>query len=138
MTPSHPASNRRRVLRAIAGAGLAAPMLATRALSQTAPTELTMLAWHGHAEKDVVAEFEARHNVRIRPKYYVGGDNMLALISQSPPGTYDLIQADAEYVQQLVAAGQVEQLQPRDYPFDDFFPEFHRFPATGWATSCIR
>ena len=129
MTPSHPASNRRRVLRAIAGAGLAAPMLATRALSQTAPTELTMLAWHGHAEKDVVAEFEARHNVRIRPKYYVGGDSMLALISQSPPGTYDLIQADAEYVQQLVAAGQVEQLQPRDYPFDDFFPEFHRFPG---------
>jgi spermidine/putrescine transport system substrate-binding protein len=129
MTTFHPASNRRRVLRAIAGAGIAAPMLATRALSQTPPTELTMLAWHGHAEKDVVAEFEARHNVRIRPKYYVGGDNMLALISQSPPGTYDLIQADAEYVQQLVAAGHVEQLQPRDYPFDDFFPEFHRFPG---------
>lgn len=131
MTTHHFAPTRRRVLTGLAAAGgaLAAPMLPVRALAQSKPTELTMLAWHGHAEKDVVAEFEARHNIKIRPKYYVGGDNMLALISQSPPGTYDLIQADAEYVQQLVAAGHLEQLQPRDYPFDDFFPEFHRFPG---------
>ncbi|SFQ04512.1 spermidine/putrescine transport system substrate-binding protein [Variovorax sp. PDC80] len=122
---------RRRLIRgaAVAGAALALPGLAQRAFAQAKPTELTMLAWYGHAEKDVVAEFEAQHNVKIRPKYYVGGDNMLALISQSPPGTYDLIQADAEYVQQLVRAGHVERLQPADYPFDDFFPEFHRFPG---------
>ncbi len=91
--------------------------------------ELTMLAWPGHAEPDIVAAFEQRHNVRVRAKYYTGGDNMLGLIAQSPPGTFDLILSDAEYVQQLREAGHIEALDPRDYPFDDFFPEFQKFPG---------
>ena len=28
---------------------------------------------------------------KFKPKYYAGGDNMLGLIAQSPPGTYDII-----------------------------------------------
>ena len=129
--PCAHAPTRRRLLQAGAAsaAALALSGIGTRALAQSKPAELTMLAWYGHAEKDVVGEFETLHNVKIRPKYYVGGDNMLALISQSPPGTYDLVQADAEYVQQLVRAGHLETLQPADYPFDDFYPEFQRFPG---------
>lgn len=88
-----------------------------------------MLAWYGHAEPDIVAEFEEQHGVKVKPKYYTGGDNMLALISQSPPGTYDLILSDAEYVQQLNAAGHIEKLDPSDYPFDDYYPEFQQFPG---------
>ena len=92
-------------------------------------TEMTKLAWYGQAEPDAVAEFEALHNVKITPKYYVGGEQMLALLAQSPAGTYDLIHADAEYVQQLVRANFVEKLHAEDYPFDDFYPEFHNFPG---------
>lgn len=112
---------------AVGGGLLAAPFISRLAFA--APVELTMLAWYGHAEPDVVAEFEAANNVKFKPKYYTGGDNMLALISQSPPGTYDVILSDAEYVQQLNDAGYIEKLDPEDYPFDDFFPEFHRFPG---------
>src|SRR3546814_5123069 len=83
-----------------------------------AAVELTMLAWYGHAEPDVVAEFEAANNVKFKPKYYTGGDNMLALIAQSPPGTFDVILSDAEYVQQLNAAGYIEKLDPADYTLD--------------------
>jgi spermidine/putrescine transport system substrate-binding protein len=90
---------------------------------------LNMLAWYGHAEPDIVAEFEAQNNCKIKPKYYTGGDNMLALIAQSPIGTYDLILSDAEYVPQLQKAGYIEKLNPKDYPFDDFFPEFQKFPG---------
>lgn len=96
-------------------------------LAFAAPVELTMLAWYGHAEPDVVAEFEAENNVKFKPKYYTGGDNMLGLISQSPPGTFDIILSDAEYVQQLNAAGYIEELDPKDYAFDDYFPEFQKF-----------
>ena len=70
-----------------------------------------------------------QNNVKFKPKYYTGGDNMLGLISQSPPGTFDVILSDAEYVQQLNAAGYIEELDPADYPFDDFFPEFQQFPG---------
>ncbi|MTE01187.1 extracellular solute-binding protein [Paracoccus sp. YIM 132242] len=117
----------RRAALALGAAALATPMLSRRAFA--APTELTMLAWYGHAEPDIVAEFEAAHNVKFVPKYYTGGDNMLGLISQSPPGTFDVILSDAEYVQQLNAAGYIEALDPADYPFDEFFPEFHKFPG---------
>jgi spermidine/putrescine transport system substrate-binding protein len=51
----------------------------------------------------LVRPWRARHrwrvrranNVKFKPKYYAGGDNMLGLIAQSPPGTYDIILSDA-------------------------------------------
>ena len=95
-------------------AATAFPMIITSNKSLAAPTELNMLAWYGHGEQDVVAEFEAMHNVKFRPKYYAGGDNMLALIAQSPPGTYDIILSDGEFVQQLNEADYIEQLDHND------------------------
>mgnify|MGYP002738455905 FL=1 len=121
---------RRQFLRgatALAGGVLATPFLNRRAFAQ--PVELTMLAWYGHAEPDVVAAFEAENNVKFKPKYYTGGDNMLGLIAQSPPGTFDVILSDAEYVQQLNAAGYIEELDPADYHFNEYFPEFQQFPG---------
>ncbi len=121
--------SRRDFVRKMGGvAGFAAasslfPFSAARAQDQ-----LTMLTWNGFAEPEVVGDFERQHGVKIRAKYYTGGDEMLALISQSPPGTYDVILADGEYVQQLRVAGYIESLDPKDYPFNDYFPEFRHFP----------
>ena len=82
------------------------------------PTQINMLAWYGHAEPDVVSEFEEENNVRFVPQYYAGGDNMLALIAQSPPGTYDIILSDAEFVQQLNLAGYIEEMDASLFNFD--------------------
>ena len=113
---------------AVAGV-FAAPLVLTGRKALAAPTEINMLAWYGHGEPDVVDEFEKMHNVKFKPKYYAGGDNMLALIAQSPPGTYDVILSDAEFVQQLDAAGYIEEMDPADYPLDDLFPEYRNFPG---------
>ncbi len=118
---------RRDVLRIGGGVVLSAPFV-SRAWAQT--TEINMLAWYGHGEPDIVGEFEAANNVKFVPKYYAGGDNMLALIAQSPPGTYDLILSDAEFVQQLNALGYIEPLEAADYPFDDMLhQDFTKFPG---------
>ena len=93
---------------------------------------MTLLAWYGNGEPDVVGAFEEANKVKIQSKYYTGGDNMLALIGQSPPGTFDVILSDAEYVTQLRAADYLEKLDPSDYPFDDFFTEFQKFPVAGF------
>ena len=118
--------NRRAVLAGTAAA-LSAPYL-NRAWAAD-PVEINMLAWYGHGEPDMVEEFEKENNVKFVPKYYAGGDNMLALIAQSPPGTYDIILSDAEFVQQLNAAGYIEEMDPSNYDFDDFYPEFQKFPG---------
>lgn len=127
MTLDRTRLSRRTLLKAAGGATLATPFLSIRASAQT--VNLSMLAWAGHAEPDIVGAFEEANNVKFIPKYYTGGDNMLGLIAQSPPGTYDVILSDAEYVQQLNAAGYIEALNPEDYHFDDFFPEFQKFPG---------
>lgn len=118
---------RRKALGLTAGLTLSMPFI-SRAWAST--TELNMLAWYGHGESDIVGAFEEANNVKFKPKYYAGGDNMLALIAQSPPGTYDVILSDAEFVQQLNAAGYIEQLDASDYPFDDMLHEdFTSFPG---------
>jgi spermidine/putrescine transport system substrate-binding protein len=100
----------------------------SRAWAQT--VEINMLAWYGHGEPDMVGAFEAANNVKFKPKYYAGGDNMMALIAQSPPGTYDIILSDGEFVQQLNAAGYIEELNAADYPFDDMLhDDFKQFPG---------
>ena len=122
--------NRRQLLKAGGAAVLTTPFV-SRAWAVT--TEINMLAWYGHGEPDVVAEYEEANNVKFVPKYYAGGDNMLALIAQSPPGTYDLILSDAEFVQQLNAAGYIEEMNAADYPLDDMLHEdFSQFPGH-WA-----
>ena len=68
--------SRRRVL-----AYGAATALSTLIWAWAAPVEINMLAWYGHGEPDIVAEFEAANNVKFKPKYYAGGDNMLGLIA---------------------------------------------------------
>ncbi|WP_299652368.1 PotD/PotF family extracellular solute-binding protein [uncultured Tateyamaria sp.] len=127
MSQSKMTFTRRGLLTSAAGAALTVPMI-NRAWAQD-PVQINMLAWYGHAEPDIVAEFEAENNVKFVPKYYAGGDNMLALIAQSPPGTYDLILSDAEFVQQLNAAGYIDEMDASLFPFDDFYPEYQNFPG---------
>jgi len=118
---------RRDILKYGGALGMSLPFINS---VKAAPTEINMLAWYGHGEPDMVAEFEAANNVKFKPKYYAGGDNMLALIAQSPPGTYDLILSDAEFVQQLNAAGYIEEMDAADYPFDDMLhDDFTQFPG---------
>ncbi len=124
-------ASRRDILK-YAGASATA-MLATpfvhRAWAQT--VEINMLSWYGLAEPDMVEEFEATRNVKFVPKYYAGGDNMLAALSQSPAGTYDIIHTDAEYARILIAQGNlIDELDPDDYPFDDMlYADFQNFPG---------
>ena len=57
---------------ALAGAA-AAPFVVTSRKAFAEPVEINMLSWYGLAEPDMVAAFEAEHNVKFKPKYYAGG-----------------------------------------------------------------
>jgi spermidine/putrescine transport system substrate-binding protein len=93
---------------------------------------LNVLTWPGHGDPYMVGPFEGRYGVRVRVKEYVGGDQLLAIINSTPPGVYDVVLADAEVVQQMVAADRIEPLNAADYPFSDYWPEFQKFPPH-WA-----
>jgi len=88
---------------------------------------LNMLSWPGHGDPAMVGPFEEKYGVKVKVKEYVGGDQLLAIVNSTPPGTYDVILADAEVVEELVAANQIVQLNPNDYAFDQYWPQFQRF-----------
>ena len=124
-------SSRRNILKYAAGAALVAPFAPYIRRARAEPVEINMLSWYGLAEPDMVEAFEAQHNVKFKPKYYAGGDNMLAALVQSPPGTFDIIHTDAEYARILIERGDlIDEMNPADYPFDDMLHEdFTRFPG---------
>lgn len=123
----------RRKFMSLAGATGAGLLMSSRGIWAQETTEefkgkeLNVLTWPGHGDPYMVGAFEERYGVRVRVKEYVGGDQLLAIINSTPPGVYDVILADAEVVEQLVDADQIEPLDPADYPFADFFPEFQKF-----------
>ncbi len=125
---AHPGVRRRGVLKAAAGtAAMAAPSLWLPAHAAD-PVVLNYLSWPGNADPTIVGEFEKANNCKIRIKEYVGGDQMMAVVNQSPPGTFDVVLADAEYMHLLKAANFIEELNPADYPLKDLWPEFQKFP----------
>lgn len=79
----------------------------------------TCWAWYKHGEPDIFAQYIAASNAKLVPKYDVVGDNMLALIAQSPLGMHDLLLSDMAFVQQHNLADYIEEMSPGNYPSDD-------------------
>lgn len=120
--------SRRTVLH---GLGIGATALAAPSIlrAQDSDKVINFLTWPGHNDPAVIGPFEEATGIKVVAKEYVGGDNMVALVNQSPVGTYDVILSDAEYVIQLRDGGFIDELNPADYPFETFFPEFQKFPG---------
>jgi spermidine/putrescine transport system substrate-binding protein len=119
--------NRRAFLKGSAAAAAAAPALWTPRPAHAQQNVLTLLSWPGYAAPEVVGPFEQANGVKVVGKEYTGGDNMLALLNSSPPGTFDLVLSDAEYVHMLREADLIQKLDPAAFPMDDFWPEFQKF-----------
>ncbi|MBM7067211.1 PotD/PotF family extracellular solute-binding protein [Actibacterium sp. 188UL27-1] len=128
ITPSTGLIKRRTVLRGLSAgaAALAAPSVIR---AQDSDKTLNLLCWPGHNDPAVIGLFEEATGIKVVAKEYVGGDNMVALVNQSPVGTYDVILSDAEFVIQLRDGGFIDPMTAEDYPFEDFFPEFQKFPG---------
>jgi len=90
--------------------------------------ELNWLTYAGHGAEEVVGPFEKAHGVKIQAREYAGGERMLSLIHGSPPGSFDVVTSDAPYLEMLKQADLIEPLQPDQYPFEDFWPEFQEWP----------
>jgi spermidine/putrescine transport system substrate-binding protein len=110
---------------ALASAAAGFPPLRARADDNV----VSLLSWPGHGAQDVIGDFEKANNVKVQAKEYTSGEEMVALLQSSPPGTFDVILSDAEYTSQLQKAGLIDELNPADYPLNDYWPELQKFPA---------
>lgn len=125
----HP-MNRRRLLQGASALAGAAALGVTATAPEPAYAQdkvLNLLSWPGHADPAVVKPFEDKYGVKVVAKEYVGGEPMLALMNQSPPGSFDVVLADAEYIHMLKEGGFIDKMNPADYPLADYWPEFQKF-----------
>ncbi len=112
-------------LAGVAAAGLTLPRKSNAQSQET----INLLSWPGHGAQDVIGPFEEATGYKVQAKEYTGGEEMIALLQSSPPGTFDVVLSDAEYIHQLQQAGLIDELDPGDYPLDDYWPEFQKFPS---------
>ena len=121
---------RRSVTAGLSAAALALGFGSFTIISKSARAAgpLRVLCWPGYEEPDVIAEFEDLHKVKVDFKIYIGGEQMLQFFAQTPPGTYDAIISDAEYVQKLVATKAVEAFPAAAVPeLANYHPRFADF-----------
>ncbi|MBD3886671.1 spermidine/putrescine ABC transporter substrate-binding protein [Phormidium tenue FACHB-886] len=91
---------------------------------------LRILSWSGYDEPEVIGKFEQENNVKVEFKTYVGGEQMLQFFNQSPPGTFDGIISDGEYVTKLMQLGAIDPLNPADFSdLQDFTTVYQKFPG---------
>ncbi|MDH0873171.1 ABC transporter substrate-binding protein [Agrobacterium pusense] len=130
--------SRRKLLGTAAAAGAAATFGNFTIFSRQAQASepLRVLCWPGYEEKDVIAEFEDLHKTKVEFKIYIGGEQMLQFFAQTPPGTFDAIISDAEYVQKLKANKAIEAYKTDGFAeLANYHPKFRDFAPTKGETA---
>jgi spermidine/putrescine transport system substrate-binding protein len=122
----------RRGIGLVVGGVLAVTVAAcgTDAGEEAAPEELNALVWCDHTDPELLAPFEEEHGVTVNVRDYDGTGVALGILEQSQPGEWDVFVVDSVDVPRVAEAGLLAELDPDDYPWDDFFepvrmPELH-------------
>ncbi|WP_019955491.1 extracellular solute-binding protein [Yoonia vestfoldensis] len=102
---------------------LATTVLTSVAGAAAAQDQLNALVWCDHMDPELIAPFEAAHNVTVNLREYEGTGAALALLEQSRPGDWDVLVIDGIDVFRAVEAGILAPLPADELPTADFFPE---------------
>jgi spermidine/putrescine transport system substrate-binding protein len=88
-----------------------------------ATAELNALVWCDHTDPELLRPFEQEHDVKVNVRDYEGTGVALGILEQSQPGDWDVFVVDSVDVPRVAEAGLLAELNPDDYPWDDFFAD---------------
>lgn len=99
------------------------------ALAHAGSQTLRLLTWPGYADADLVAEFEAQHDVQVEVTLVGSDDKLRSKLAQNQGGNYDLIAANTAEIDYYIGQQLLQPLRPerianttrqlwrfRDYP----------------------
>ncbi len=112
----------------LGGAALSAPWVwPGRLLAQS--NEVNVLAFGGYEEPGMLDAFESGTGIKVNLKIHDGSDEeMVALVKSSPAGTFDIITPTSAYVPRAAKDGLLLELDPADYPLEDYFEIIANWP----------
>ena len=112
---------------AAGGASLATPFLST--ISLASDNSVNVLAFGGYEEPGMLDGFEKNTGIKVNLKIHDGSDEeMIALMQSSEPGTFDVITPTSAYIPQAIEDGIIGQLNPADFPLNDYFKIIAEWP----------
>ena len=77
----------------------------------------------------MLTEFEESTGIKVNLKIHDGSDEeMIALMQTSSPGTFDVITPTSAYIPQAIEDGIIAELNPTDFPLDDYFNIIAEWP----------
>ncbi len=90
---------------------------------------LNVLAFSGYEEPGMLEDFEAETGIKVNLKIHDGTDEeMIALIQSSQPGDWDIMTPTSAFIPELVAQNLLLELDPADYPLEDFMKPMDQWP----------
>ncbi len=112
----------------LGGAALSVPWLwPGRSAAQAG--EVNVLAFGGYEEPGMLDAFESGAGINVNLKIHDGSDEeMVALVESSPAGTFDVITPTSAYVPRAAENGLLLELDPDDYPLEDYFETIANWP----------
>ncbi len=123
-----------------AGAPSAAPSAAPDGSAAIGGT-LNLLVMPGYEEDAIIKPFEEKYGVTVNTKVYANSDQMFSLLSNSTEGEWDIVTPDTPWVEKLVSADLIEELDAADYPeiqnFYDRWQDFDQVKVDGKPYSIV-
>ena len=93
----------------LAAAGTGVYFLCSRESKETR-TELNILNWTSYIPNEIIEEFEKKYNIKVNYSTYSSNEELLAKVSSSNPGTYDLIFPSDYMVELMIERKMLENI----------------------------
>lgn len=105
-----------RLLLAVFSIICSSAAFAAPAAPATQPRELVFMTWSEYMDPDVLAEFEARFNAKVKFHYYEADDDRTEQLVRAHARGFDVVLASGNSVRNYSAIGWLEPLGPKNIP----------------------
>lgn len=92
--------------------------------------ELNIIGWAGYDDPKLLADFKSLYDVKVNFKVHAGDEELTAILSASKPGDWDVGVPDTPWIEIFQENGWLEELNPAEFPQDDFYTRFKDFEQT--------
>jgi spermidine/putrescine transport system substrate-binding protein len=91
---------------------------------------MNLVAWAGYDDPKLLADFKALYDVDVNVKLHAGDEELTAILSAAKPGDYDVAVPDTPWIEIFQKDGWLAELDPADFPQDDYYTRFKNFDQT--------
>jgi spermidine/putrescine transport system substrate-binding protein len=91
---------------------------------------MNLVAWAGYDDPKLLADFKALYDVDVNVKLHSGDEELTAILSAAKPGDYDVAVPDTPWIAIFQKDGWLAELDPADFPQDDYYTRFKDFDQT--------